>query len=310
MLAGLVGRAWADGLAKDSDDELIGIMRAWRRLTAWAQAGELAAVTELDRRRNAQVAAGADPHLAEHVADELAPPLTLTHRAAENLLDFAIALQRLPLTRAALAAGEIDGPKAHVITDELTGVDGLLAAAVEAVVIGRAPRMTTGQLRTATHRAVLAADRRISAHARELKANGAQGTMDQLRAKVYTALLTGQSAEALLESLSIPLLAGVPPASGETAGAGAADGEPARSAPAAGAGASPSLSRDPAAEFVRRWSGGGIGGSVNLTMPMSTWLGASEAPATYLDSVPSPPATPARSPRSSRPGQGPDGASP
>ena len=44
-------------------------MIAWRRLASWAAAGELAAVAELARRREAQVAAGADPHLAEHVAD-------------------------------------------------------------------------------------------------------------------------------------------------------------------------------------------------------------------------------------------------
>src|SRR5262249_58133730 len=130
----------------------------WRGVTSWAQGGELAAVTELDRRRAAQVAAGADPHLAEHVADEVAASLTLTSRTADRLLDFAIALDGLPLTRAALAAGTIDTGKAHVISDEVTGLSAAHAAAVEAAVIGRAPGMTSGQLRAATHRAVLAAD--------------------------------------------------------------------------------------------------------------------------------------------------------
>ena len=36
-----------------SDDELIGVMRAWRRQTSWAQARELAAIAELARRRPA-----------------------------------------------------------------------------------------------------------------------------------------------------------------------------------------------------------------------------------------------------------------
>ena len=36
-----------------SDDELIGVIRAWRRQTSWAQAQELAAVAELARRRPA-----------------------------------------------------------------------------------------------------------------------------------------------------------------------------------------------------------------------------------------------------------------
>jgi hypothetical protein len=36
-----------------TDDELIGVLRAWRRQTSWAQARELAAVAELARRRPA-----------------------------------------------------------------------------------------------------------------------------------------------------------------------------------------------------------------------------------------------------------------
>ena len=107
-LAGFARDAWADGLDRLSDDELIGVLRAWRRLNSWTAAGELAAVTELNDRRIAQVAAGADPHLAEHVDDELAVSLTLTARSADALLEFACGLARLPLTRAALAAGEID----------------------------------------------------------------------------------------------------------------------------------------------------------------------------------------------------------
>jgi hypothetical protein len=310
VLAGLADRAWNDGLAGLSDDELIGVMRAWRRVTSWAHAGELAAVTELDRRRAAQVAAGADPHLAEHVADEVAASLTLTSRTADRLLDFAIALDGLPLTRAALAAGEIDTGKAHVIADEVTGLSPAHAAAVEAAVIGRAPGMTSGQLRSATHRAVLAADpsaarrrreqarkdarveiwhensgtaalagrdlppaevlaadKRIAAFARELKANGAEGTMDQLRAKVYTALLMGQSPDSLLASLAVP----------ESSAGEAGRDAPAASPAASGAGPRPEGSREPSRGGT--WPAGtGVSGSVNLTMPLATWLGASEAP--------------------------------
>ncbi len=158
VLAGLAAREWADGVSRISDDALIGLMTAWRRLASWASAGEAAAVAELNRRRLAQVDAGADPELAEHVGDEIAPPLTLTMRAAGLLLGFAVRLGELPLTRSALAAGEIDRAKASVIVDELTGLDPAHARAVEAVIIGRAPGQTTGQLRAAARRAVLAAD--------------------------------------------------------------------------------------------------------------------------------------------------------
>ena len=239
-LAGFARDAWADGLDRLSDDELIGVLRAWRRLNSWTAAGELAAVTELNDRRIAQVAAGADPHLAEHVDDELAVSLTLTARSADALLEFACGLARLPVTRAALAAGEIDRAKALVITEEVGCLDDAHAAAVESTVIGRAPGQTTGRLRAATKRAVLgvdpaavrkrrdraqqearvevwdehsgtaalagrdlppadvlAADKRINALAKHLKSAGLDGTLDQLRARVYTALLLGQPVESL-----------------------------------------------------------------------------------------------------------------
>ncbi len=239
-LAGFARDAWMDGLDRLSDDELIGVFRAWRRLNSWTAAGELAAVTELMDRRMAQAAAGADSHLAEHVGDEVAASLTLTARGADALLDLACGLARLPMTRAALKAGEIDRMKALVIVDEVSCLDDAHAAAVEAAVIGRAPGQTSGQLRAATKRAVLAmdsaaarkrreraqrdarvevwdehsgtaalagrdlppadvlaADKRINALAKHLKAAGLDGTLDQLRTRVYTALLLGCTVESL-----------------------------------------------------------------------------------------------------------------
>jgi hypothetical protein len=73
--------------------------------------------------------------------------------------------------------------------------------------------------------------------------------MDQLRARVYTALLLGQPVD--------ELLAGAAPHPGRTEGAG-----PQPAAGVSGCGL----------------SGPGLGGSVNLTMPLSTWLGASDQP--------------------------------
>jgi hypothetical protein len=45
---------------------------------------------------------------------------------------------------------------------------------------------------------VLAADKTLDADARWLKAHGAAGSMDQLRAKAFTARLTGQPRQTLL----------------------------------------------------------------------------------------------------------------
>ena len=82
----------------------------------------------------------------------------LTRRSAGRLLDLALSLDRLPLTRAALAAGLIDERRAEVITEELSGLDDAHAAAVEKLIIGKAPGLTTGQLRALARRAVLSAD--------------------------------------------------------------------------------------------------------------------------------------------------------
>ncbi|HEV2375282.1 MAG TPA: DUF222 domain-containing protein [Streptosporangiaceae bacterium] len=155
-LAGLAERAWADGLGGLSDDELGGLILAWRRLGSWAAAGELAGLAELDRRRRDQVTAGADSHLVEHVADEVAALLRMTTRGAGQLLDFADGLARLPKTAAALAAGEIDRVKALAVTSWVVGLTDDQARAVEDRVLGRARpppvTMTASPLITGRHR--------------------------------------------------------------------------------------------------------------------------------------------------------------
>jgi hypothetical protein len=157
VLAGFAADAWAAGLDRLTDDELIGVMRAARRLASWAAAMELACVADLWRRRTAEEDAG-DTGAARHADDEIAAALTLTGRAADRVLDLAIALHRLPLTSQALAAGDIDLPRAMVVADEVTGLGDDHAVAVERAIAGSAPGQTTGQLRAAARRAVLAAD--------------------------------------------------------------------------------------------------------------------------------------------------------
>ncbi len=239
-LAGFMADARAIGLGRLTDDELVGVMRAARRLASWSAAMELAAAGDLWRRRWTEEQAG-DAGAASHADDEIAAALTLTRRAADQVLSLAVALRRLPLTSQALTAGDIDLPRAMVIADEVTGLGNEHAAAVEAGIIGAAAGQTTGQLRAATRRAVLsadpraarkrkeralldarverwdehggtaalagrdlppasvlAADQNLSALARQLKRAGAPGTLDQLRAQVYLALLTGTSVGSLI----------------------------------------------------------------------------------------------------------------
>ena len=144
VLAGFAGDAWAAGLGRLSDDELIGVLRAARRLASWSAALELAAVTDLATRREAESAGTGSCAPGEHIGDEIAAALTLTGRAADLLLDLATALRRLPATMAALTDGRIDRYRAAVIADEVAGLGDEHAAAVERQVIDDAPGQMCG----------------------------------------------------------------------------------------------------------------------------------------------------------------------
>jgi HNH endonuclease len=101
---------------------------------------------------------------------------------------------------------------------------------------------------------VLAADQTLTADARWLKAHGVGGTMDQLRARAFTARLTGQPLDSLLPA---------PGAAGDADPA--AEGVPGAPTPGAPAASAPGWPAGPA-------------GSVNPTMPAAAWLGQSDKP--------------------------------
>ena len=134
------------------------MLQAANRLAAWSASVRVAAVSGLAARRETEGRVSGDWRPFDHIDDEVAVALTLTRRGAARLLDLAFALDRLPLTRAALAAGLIDERRAEVIAEEVAELDDEHAAAVEKLIIGRAPKLTSGQLRALVRRAVLSAD--------------------------------------------------------------------------------------------------------------------------------------------------------
>ena len=273
----------------------------WRRIASWAAAGEAAAVLTLAKRRAAAAAGPARSRQAEHVTDEIAAALTLTGRSAGRLLTVASALARTPDVLTALKAGGIDWPKAAVFADELAPLaDDGLAAGIAGRYLGRAGAggWTTGQLRAALRRAVLAADpaaagrrrddaradaavtvwdeasgnaalagrelppaevltadARLTALAKWLQARGAPGTISQLRAAVYTALLNGRPVDSLLPDAS-PAASDADAAGTSEAGPASADGVPGGATPA----------------------GPAVSGSIHLTMPLTAFLGSSGEP--------------------------------
>ncbi|HEX4253853.1 MAG TPA: DUF222 domain-containing protein [Streptosporangiaceae bacterium] len=174
LLAALADAATRDGrLAGLDDDELIGILRAWHRLGSWCASGLLTAVAELARRRPAEATAPAAPgafpeQLSEFVSDEIAAALTLTARRAETCQDLSLDLaRRLPGTAKALHEGVIDPPKAQLIAEATRILTDEQARQVEALILPRAGQQTTGQLRAAVARAVLAADPEAAIRRRE-----------------------------------------------------------------------------------------------------------------------------------------------
>jgi hypothetical protein len=152
-LAELLAAATADGPGELSDDELAGVLRGWQRLVAHGQAQLAQAVIELAGRRVA-----GSSRAAEHLTDELAIELTLTRRSAGRLLELCDGLDRLEAVYEALASGLIDWPRACVFADELAQLDDATAAGIAARLADQAAGWTTGQLRAALARAVLAAD--------------------------------------------------------------------------------------------------------------------------------------------------------
>ncbi|HEY2580146.1 MAG TPA: DUF222 domain-containing protein [Streptosporangiaceae bacterium] len=162
-LAGFANDACERAATLD-DDCLIGAVRAWRRLASWASARELALVAELARRRPADgtpPAAGPGEfpgQISEFTADEVGTALTLTRMAGQAELDLALDLADRPAITAALESGRIDLAKARILVSMICPLQRVHADAVESAVLPLAPGLTTGELRAALLRAILAVD--------------------------------------------------------------------------------------------------------------------------------------------------------
>ncbi len=137
---------------------------------------------------------------------------------------------------------------------------------------------------------VLAADANLTALAHDLRKAGAAGTLDQLRARAYLHLLTGQHPDALLAAVTTATQDGAGQDSGtrdSTAGGAVGRdtrGEPADSGVAGAPGSSTPGDGTPASgpgipgPDTPWLSVPGLRGTVHLTIPLVTWLGWSQAP--------------------------------
>jgi hypothetical protein len=141
------------GLAGLSDDQLVGVIAAGRRLESRAAWYVMAAIAEFTAR------AASEPCAAEFAADQLAHELHLTRASAAAQMDYASTVtSRLLATRAALRAGTIHPVHVRIIEEETRILSAKDAARADAVLARAAGSLTFGKLRAAAHRLVLELD--------------------------------------------------------------------------------------------------------------------------------------------------------
>jgi Domain of unknown function (DUF222) len=147
------------------DGDLAAVAGSWRRLASWAQARELAAVAQITSRaaardENARTGPDGRPsQVTRSAAAEVALELTMSQYGAQAWAHLAVQLTwRLPGTAAALQDGTIDLARARLIAEATSPLGDETARAVEERVLPAAGGQTTGMLRAALRRAVIAAD--------------------------------------------------------------------------------------------------------------------------------------------------------
>jgi hypothetical protein len=156
-LSRLVEQAVAGELPGMSDDAVIGVAAAARRLRSRAEWLELKATEEFARRRWESDPApvrdkngrwrfnGRD---AEFAPDELAFQLTESPLAAQDRMDLALALRdRLPAMAGQLAAGRIDGYRCQLVHDVTAGLSAEHARQADARLAPEAPGLRYDGLR-------------------------------------------------------------------------------------------------------------------------------------------------------------------
>ena len=150
-----------------SDDQLIGVIAAVRRLESRVAWYALTAVAEFAARWGGEVAG------AEFAADQLACELHLTSRSAAVQLDYATSVAaRLPRCLAALYAGSLHPVHLRIIEEETQVLSPEDAATADAALAAGAGALTFGKLRSAAHRLVLELDPDAAAAAEGRRAAG------------------------------------------------------------------------------------------------------------------------------------------
>ncbi len=140
------------GLTGLSDDQLIGVIAAGRRMESRGAWYMIAAVAEFTARNS-------EDCVAEFAADQLAYELHLTNASAAAQMDYASTVaSRLPASFAALHAGTIHPVHLRIIEDVTRVLSPEDAAKADAVLAEVAGSLTYGKLRSVASRLALELD--------------------------------------------------------------------------------------------------------------------------------------------------------
>jgi hypothetical protein len=150
------------GVGALSDDQLIGVIAAARRLESRIAWYQLAAVAEFTAR------AEREPLAAEFAPDELACELHLTSFSAGAQMIYSSAVaERLPRCMAALFDGRLHPVHLRIVEEETRILSLEDAAKADAVLAETVGQLTYGKTRSAAHRLVLELDPEAAAKRKE-----------------------------------------------------------------------------------------------------------------------------------------------
>jgi Domain of unknown function (DUF222) len=194
VLTALAEAACAAGTLGDlSDNQVLGLAGAARRLTALGSWLQTAAVAEFAGRRLTGDTRGqvAGQVVAEFASHELAPELVVTDHAAEDLMRHSLEVtRRLPACSAALRAGQVTGFQVKIAAESTACLSDQDAAEADRLIAVAAPRLTPGQLRAMCARTVLMIDPEAAKRRKDLAAKDAR--IERFQEHSGTAALCGR----------------------------------------------------------------------------------------------------------------------
>jgi len=170
-LEGASGPGWR--CAGASRDEMIGLLRRWASIEAWAAAGRLGVLRALIRDDD-QPLPGGGHHgdlpdgWTKSLTYEVAAALAVSVPTAENMMWLAWDLQaRLPGTADLLADGQLTCSKARAVDDTFQLLSDEDAARAEAMILAELPGKNYGQTKKLAEQAAIAVDPDSAARRRE-----------------------------------------------------------------------------------------------------------------------------------------------